>query len=144
MSRKLVCLIILVLVPTAGAQTLIDFFSDDFLYVVGNDELRSISLWKPWVLLEGPTNPFEFLPVRDLSYRVDMALFGLWPVGYRIHNLLLYALCGLAAWLLTREVLARLEVDRRRGTGAASAIAVLATALFLVHPADGAQITFEN
>ena len=30
MNRKLICLIILVLVPAAGAQTLVDFFSDDF------------------------------------------------------------------------------------------------------------------
>jgi hypothetical protein len=30
MSRKLICLIVLVLVPVAGAQTMVEYFSDDF------------------------------------------------------------------------------------------------------------------
>ena len=66
-----------------------DFFSDDFVYVVGNQALHSTPLWEVWQFFGQRTNPYEFLPIRDLSYRLDLALFGLDPTGYKWHNLLL-------------------------------------------------------
>lgn len=122
-------------VPSLGGG----FFSDDFVYVVGNDALRSIPAWRLWSFFGGPTNPYEFLPIRDMSYRFDIALFGLNPLGYHVHNLLLYALGCAAAWLCCRAVLALLESDRR-SVGKLTArptlwICAAATALFAVHPA---------
>jgi Flp pilus assembly protein TadD len=114
------------------------FFADDFIYIVGNDELQSISLWHVWRFFGGPTNPYEFLPIRDLSYRLDIALFGLRPLGYHLHNVLLYALCGLAAWYCCRALLPHLAIARH-GAAAAdmvrdASICAGVTALFVAHP----------
>jgi tetratricopeptide (TPR) repeat protein len=124
-----------VYIPSLGGG----FFSDDFVYVVGNDALRSIPVWRLWSFFGGPTNPYEFLPIRDMSYRFDIALFGLNPLGYHLHNLLLYALGCVAAWLCCRAVLALSESDRQ-SVGKLTVrptlwICAAATALFAVHPA---------
>jgi len=107
------------------------FFSDDFFYVVGNQTLQSLPLTRLWEPFVGRTNPIEFLPIRDLSYRIDMALFGLEPVGYHLHNLLLYALCCVATWLCCRATLRLLGVAGRPGAWMSAVV----TILFAVHPA---------
>jgi Tfp pilus assembly protein PilF len=120
------------------------FFADDETYVRDNVTLRSIPLSRPWELVTSRTNPQEYLPVRDLSYRIDMALFGSDPVGYHLHNLLLYALCCLAAWHAAQALLRILDGRGERpslGHPPSRArsfrpwAAALATLLFAVHPA---------
>lgn len=108
------------------------FFADDILYVVGNQGLQDVPLAQPWRFFTTRTNPYEFLPFRDLSLRLDLALFGNEPLGYHLHNLLLYGLCCLAVWRCTGAALGLLSAaeGRRRGYWCAAV-----TALFAVHPA---------
>ncbi len=111
------------------------FFSDDFIYVVDNMTLRSVGLSEFWRIFAQQTNPWEFLPLRDLSYRLDMALFDQDPLGYRIHNLLLYALCCVAVWLLTGR-LARLLGPEGPARGSRAAwVSAVTTLIFAAHPA---------
>jgi len=121
-----------------------DFFSDDHAYVVGNAQLRGLPLSQLWRLWVAPSNPYEFLPLRDLSYRVDLALFGLDPLGYHLHNLLLYALCGLAVWLCCDALLGLLGeagsspiTSSRRGWACAAA-----TSVFAAHPAHAESVAW--
>lgn len=83
-----------------------DFFSDDYVYIQGNEALGRVELSEPWRFFTERTNPYEYLPVRDLSYRIDVALFGDKPMGYHLHNLALYGLCCGALWLLLGALLA--------------------------------------
>jgi tetratricopeptide (TPR) repeat protein len=64
----------------------------------------------------------EYLPLRDLSNRLDRALWGMNPVGYHLGNVLLF---GLAAAALLAVIFA-LTGDRRA--------AVIGSLLFAVHP----------
>ena len=70
-----------------------EFFSDDFTYIVSNERLRSLQPSETWKIFVTLTNRYEFLPLRDLSYRIDLALFGLDPAGYHLHNIALYLVC---------------------------------------------------
>jgi len=123
-------LVLLAYLPSLGGP----FFTDDHAYVVDNASLRSVPLDRPWRLFVERTNPYEYLPLRDLSYRIDLALFGTAPVGFKLHNLALYAVCCLFVWLAAGE-LARV-LDPARSVSANRAwLAAAATALFAAHPA---------
>lgn len=109
------------------------FLVDDPIYVRNNTALQQLPLAEGWRVFTTRTNPWEYLPLRDLSYRVDMALFGLHATGYRVHNLVLYGLSCWAVWLCSVRIIGSL----RRGAPAAEArwMAALVTALFAFHPA---------
>jgi tetratricopeptide (TPR) repeat protein len=65
----------------------------------------------------------EYLPLRDLSNRLDRALFGLDPVGYHLGNVVLFGLAAAALF----GVLRVLTGERRA--------ALLGALIFAVHPA---------
>ncbi len=116
-----------------------NFFSDDFVYVAGNRTLQSLSLSEIWRVFVERTNAFEFLPLRDLSYRLDLAVFGLQPFGYHLHNIVLYALSGVAVWLCCSSLLALLggaEGTPPNGSRTEHRwVCTWVTILFVVHPA---------
>jgi protein O-mannosyl-transferase len=109
------------------------FISDDVGYVAENFKLANLSFTELWQLFTEPYSPqFEFLPLRELSYWVDITLFGLDPAAFRLHNILLYLLClplvygtTLALWHHFRPS------EKESAAWAAAAI----TALFALHPA---------
>lgn len=115
------------------------FVLDDHVYVVENAELRSMPLLQAWRLFTAPANPFEYLPVRDLSLRLDLALFGLDPLPFRLHNLLLYAVTCLLLGPLARaaaDLHSAPEPGARPGEPRQAAwLATGAVALFAAHPA---------
>jgi tetratricopeptide (TPR) repeat protein len=112
------------------------FFSDDYVYVVGNPHLKT-PIGESWKFFTTQTNHYEYLPIRDLSYRLDAALFGEHPLGYKLHNLLLYGFACFASWLAARVVFRFFA--RLRGEDEASPFIELyslaALALFAFHPA---------
>ena len=69
------------------------FESDDLVYIIGNAKLAGLHPAELWRLFTGPYNPYEFLPLRDLSYWFDIKLFGLNPAAFRLHSIVLYLLC---------------------------------------------------
>lgn len=89
-----------------------------------------LSQW--WRFFTTRTNPIEYLPLRDLSYRVDLALFGLQPWGFRLDNLLLYALTCAAVWWF---VVALLPALRGHTQPEDRWVAAVTAALFAAHPA---------
>ncbi len=109
------------------------FFSDDESYLIRETQLGKLPFSELWRLFTAPYNPFnEFLPLRSLSYWIDMVLFGLNPVAFRLHNIVLFLL----SLPLVYGTTARLW-RYFRPTGAASApwVAAVVTALFALHPA---------
>lgn len=108
------------------------FISDDLTYLPQNTKLIGLHLADLWRLFIEPYNCcFEYLPLRDLSYWLDIKLFGLTPSASRGHNILLYLLSlplvyatTLAIWKYFRPV------DATSAPWAAAAV----TALFALHP----------
>jgi hypothetical protein len=77
------------------------FVSDDSFYITGNYKLASLQFSELWRLLAEPFNPYEFLPLRDFSYWLDINLFGTNPAAFRLHNLVLYVICCLLVYAAT-------------------------------------------
>ena len=119
---------------TAYMQSLnYPFFSDDVLYVVGNQKLADLRLTELWRLLLEPYNPsFEFLPLRDLSFWIDIKLFGENPAALRLHNILLYLLCLPLVYATTAGLWRYFRPADAAGVPWAAAIV---TTLFALHPA---------
>ncbi len=109
------------------------FISDDSGYVTENFKLAGLRLTELWRLFTEPYNDFsEFLPLRDFSYWIDLALFGLTSSAFRMHSVLLYLLClplvygtTLGVWRYFRPA------DAASAPWAAAAV----TVLFALHPA---------
>lgn len=109
------------------------FVSDDISYVATNQYLAGLKSSELWRLLDGPyTIGLEFLPLRDLSYWIDITLFGQDPAPYRIHNILIYLLCLPLLYAATSALWRYfLPADAQSAAWGAAAV----TALFAVHPA---------
>ena len=105
--------------------------SDDLTYLSTNSKLLSLQANELWRLFVEPYNLYEFLPLRDLSYWIDITLFGLEPSGLRMTNILLYLL-SLPMVYSTTVVLWRYfrPADSSVTTWAPAAV----TALFALHP----------
>lgn len=129
----LLILVSTVIAVAAYLQTLhYPFVNDDAIYLVENTKLTGLQSADLWRLFIEPYNPYEFLPLRDLSYWIDIKLAGLTPSVFRLHNILLYVLClpliygvTLGIWRYFRPV------DAASAPWAAAAV----TALFVLHPA---------
>ena len=108
------------------------FVSDDELYISGNTRLAALHVTELWRLFVQPYNGFnEFLPLRDLSYWLDMTLYGLTPAAFRISNLIMYLLCMPLVYSITTSLWRYFRpADAASATWAAAAV----TALFVLHP----------
>ena len=108
------------------------FFSDDIKYTAANKKLIELPLTELWRVFTEPYNPFlEFFPLRDLSYWLDIALFGLNPAAFRMHSILLYLLCLPLVYGTTLNIWRYFRPD---GTASAPWAAVAVTTLFALHP----------
>jgi hypothetical protein len=108
------------------------FVSDDRLYISENSKLAGLHFTELWRLLTEPYNPYEFLPLRDLSYWFDITLFGLDPSAFRLHNIILYLLCLPLIYAVTLNLW---RYFRPTDTGDTRWVAAAVTALFVLHPA---------
>lgn len=109
------------------------FISDDVGYVANNYKLANLSLTELWRLFIEPYSPqFEFLPLRELSYWVDITLFGLDPAAFRLHNILLYLLCLPLVYGTTLALWHHFHPSKKQSSAWAAATV---TALFALHPA---------
>lgn len=108
------------------------FESDDRVYIITNTKLSGLHLTELWRLFIEPYNAYEFLPLRDLSYWFDIALFGMNPAAFRVHNILLYLICLPLAYATT---LGLWRYFRQSDVAGARWAAASVTALFALHPA---------
>ena len=118
---------------TAYMQTLdYPFIDDDGSYLIENTKLAGLHLTNLWRIFTEPYNPFEFLPLRDISYWFDITLFGLNPSAFRLHNMLLYLLSLPLVYATTLKLW---RYFRPANTASAPWAAAIVTVLFTVHPA---------
>lgn len=109
------------------------FFVDDDVYVgTGNHMLPTLGVTQLWRLLVERANAWEFLPVRDFTYWLDMNVLGHDANAFHIGNLVWYLVCCYGVYRLLVELLV---LYRALSPGRASALAALAALLFFLHPA---------
>ncbi len=117
-AAALVALVLVLYAPTVG----FDYVNwDDPWYVTDNPLITS---WHPSNLLKIATEVVSrnYAPVTIFSYLVDHTLWGKWPGGFHLTNLILHAVNAVLAYLL----IARLAGSRTVGW--------VCAALFAVHP----------
>jgi len=86
-----------------------------------------------WQLFTEPFNvASEFLPLRELSYWIDIQLFGLNPLAFRLHNIALYLLCMPLSFSVTAKLWSYFCPQQE---ASATWVAACVTALFALHPA---------
>ncbi|MEW6314531.1 MAG: hypothetical protein AB1513_10920 [Pseudomonadota bacterium] len=109
------------------------FISDDNPYIPENAKLAELRVAELWRLFTEPYNSLaEFLPLRDLSYWIDITLFGLNPSAFRAHNILLYLLCLPLVYAITSALW---RYFRPGDDASAPWVSAIVTALFALHPA---------
>lgn len=81
-------------------------FADDTIYLpLANSALRDLPLSRLYELFLRRTNPWEFLPLRDLSYWIDLSIYADEDFGLHATNLIWYGASITAfSWML-RELL---------------------------------------
>jgi tetratricopeptide (TPR) repeat protein len=121
------------------------FHFDDSHSIVENPAIRSFGEAGRWftdtrafTVLKENTN---YRPVLLATYAVNYALGGLRPAGFRVFNLLGHLGCALLAFLLARELAARLwpePRDARRREW----VPVLTGAVFVLHPLQSEIVNY--
>lgn len=135
----------LVLLATIAAylpSLRVPFYLDDGPSIVDNATIRQ--LWPPGAALHPPGNSGETVsgrPVLNLSLAVSHALSGDAPWGYHALNLAIHLLGGLVLFGLLRRTLALPgRPERMRST--AAPLALVASALWLLHPLQTEAVTY--
>jgi tetratricopeptide (TPR) repeat protein len=118
----LVALVLLAYAPLVQAG----YIWDDDNYVTENAPLRSgHGLLRIW--LDTSTEK-QYYPLVHTTFWFEYHLWGLWPLGYHLVNVLLHATSAVLAW----RVLTRLQLPG----------AWLAAALFAVHPVEAESVAW--
>jgi tetratricopeptide (TPR) repeat protein len=115
LSVGLILLTVLVYLPiiTAGG-----FIWDDDNHITNNPVLRTLrGLAAIWI---HPTSIPQYYPIIHTTFWIEYHLWGLWPVGYHLDNVLLHAGCV----VLLFHILRKLNIPG----------ALAAAAIFTVHP----------
>lgn len=120
-------ILLVALVFSAGLNG--PFFADDNPYLLQNPFLQQLPPSEIWRLFT-QLNNIEYLPLRDLSFYIDYQLFADNPLGYKIHNLVLYLLLFVVTFFTSRALLALLHEEKAHHFG----LALLISLLFALHP----------
>ncbi len=108
------------------------FFSDDDVYLAfKNVLLREAHWYELDRFFIAPTNPWEYLPLRDITYWLDFQLYGDESFGFHLTNLVWYAAASFAAWYMFRELVLLCGSVR---SAEATTIALIGAAVFIAHP----------
>ena len=144
--RPYAWLVLAALVPYAGTWTHGFINYDDGSTILGLPLIRTLNLaalpgfFRPDVYAGLP----EYMPLKNLSYAVDHAIFGLSAPGFRVQQQIWYVAAVLATFVWLRAVLARLAHNDTLGLDASSAptLALVTAMLFAVHPAHVESVTW--
>lgn len=111
------------------------FFNDDNVYIVGNKNFEA-PISEVWKFFFTRTNNYEYLPIRDIVYRIEFEIFGENPIGYRLLNFVLYILCCYIIYTTTKLLLQlfKRKILPKKESNIDWAPA-LVTILFAAHPA---------
>jgi hypothetical protein len=116
-----------------------EFVWDDTLFLTNIDAYRSLDLWR---FFRAPGNGLEYLPIRDLSYALDFALWGENPTGFHFTNLLLYVLNIVAVYFFSETLVTTIQSTRGGHQRAAATVALWTAAFFALLPIHCEAVNF--
>lgn len=128
-------LLLLVVGVVFGAALGHDFVWDDHIYLLNKPVYQAFDLQRIFCSL---ANDLEYLPVRDLSYAMDWAIWGRNPFGFHLTNLLLYAANVCVAYRLT----VRLAIFLGAPPATIRTTGLLTATLFALHPLHVEVVSF--
>jgi hypothetical protein len=118
-----------------------EFVWDDFIFVTDKAAYRDHDF--KTILFSLSANGLEYLPVRDLTYVLDFALWGRNPAGFHFSNLVYYFFTMLAVYLFATQLATILPKDAPSGTAVdGRVVGVLTATLFAVHPVNSEVVNF--
>ena len=127
------CLLFVVAVGLYSPSLMNGFVGDDYIYFIGNRPISSFDVRT--ILLHGAIGS-DYCPLRDLSLALDYLVWGEYPFGFHLTNLLLYGITAVAVkYLFTRfsDLLAG-PGEVRKETFFSEFQIFLAALLFAIHP----------
>lgn len=108
-------------------------FADDEIYLAYSNRFLRESNWSElYQLFLKPTNPWEYLPLRDFTYWLDFRLYGDELYGFHLTNLIWYLASCLSVGWMFRELILFCRPGWREK---AFVLSLAGTVLFSVHPA---------
>ncbi|HZV80792.1 MAG TPA: tetratricopeptide repeat protein [Geobacteraceae bacterium] len=132
MTSRSHCVILSLLVCAVFGNSLLNgFVWDDYFYLVNNSTYVDFRLDRIWLSL---ANGVEYLPVRDMSYALDYAIWGNNPRGFHLTNIVLYALSVMAVYGLVCKLRVFYDAGEGEGNSASAWVPLLAAVFFAVHP----------
>jgi tetratricopeptide (TPR) repeat protein len=122
-----------------GNTLLNGFVYDDAVLTVGNRVYTEFMLERMFFSLG---NGLEYLPLRDLTFAIDFAVWGERAFGFHLTNLLIYLANVFAVYYLTVQLcLFRGAKEEAEGRGV-DATAFVAALLFAVHPVHSEAVAW--
>src|SRR5262245_48805406 len=116
------------------------FILDDVRAIRDNPSIRR--LWPVWHAMVAPPNSgITSRPVVSLSLAVSHAMTGLGVRGYHVVNLVTHLLAALALYGIVRRMLESDKLRDRYGS-AAPGLAMVAAAIWVVHPLQTESVTY--
>lgn len=110
------------------------YFADDHIYLgFGTSKVINLPPAELPRIFTELMNPWEYLPIRDLSYWIDIQLWGGFPDGFHFSNIAWYGASCFAAAFFARELLS--WADPGLAPDHVAVLVALVAALFAVHPA---------
>jgi tetratricopeptide (TPR) repeat protein len=140
MKSRSHCLILSLLVCAVFGNSLLNgFVWDDYFYLVNNRVYADFNLARIWLSL---ANGVEYLPVRDMSYALDYAIWGNNPLGFHLTNVVLYGITTVTCYWFVRALVDFFEGERTNGQENGDLFPFLAAALFAIHPLHSEIVSF--
>lgn len=116
------------------------FIFDDEEAIVENPHVRE--WWPPWrALAAPPQSAVAGRPLVSFSLAVNYRLGGLNPWGYHAFNLAVHVLAGLVLFGVVRRTLRSRRLRDRYGS-VSTALATVATVIWIVHPLQTESVTY--
>lgn len=109
------------------------FSVDDFQFVVNNPAVHGFSWQNLKTLFTSVPNRMEYLPVKDLTYTLDLTLFGMNPFALHLSNVFWYIIATIAFYLFMTRLLVRLKIS-------APLLPLIAALIFVAHPMHTASV----
>lgn len=118
-----------------GSSVMNGFVWDDHAIVQGRKVYREFDLHS--IFLK-PANDLEYLPIRDITYAIDFAIWGEKAAGFHATNLLLYMTTAAVLYFLTLKLLALFRKDGIQSS--LQGASLLITLCYLLHPVQAQAV----
>lgn len=132
-----ILLIIFAVMATYGISLRNGFVWDDAIFLEISPAYRTADLRKIFFSM---ANGVEYLPLRDITYVIDYAVWGENPFGFHLTNLVFAVANALAVYALARKCLQFLNSGM--GSPDRETTALLASLLFLLHPIQAQAVSW--